>query len=85
MWKPYLNVIREQAAGALNILDRFHIMSNMNKALDEVRRQEVRRLKTADKRPVLKHARGVNPAPTKFFNSPRTEKPGPESLLDSGG
>ena len=57
MWKPYLKVIREQATGALNILDRFHIMCNMNKALDEVRRQEVRRLKAADKRPVLKHTR----------------------------
>ena len=40
MWKPYLNVIRECAVNALNIPDRFHIMANMNKALDEVRREE---------------------------------------------
>ena len=57
MWKPYLNVIREQASGALNILDRFHIMSNMNKALDKVRREEARRLKEDGKDPVLKHTR----------------------------
>ena len=57
MWKPYLSVIRDQAAGVLNMLDRFHILSNMNKALEEVRRQEARRLKAAGKRPVLKHAR----------------------------
>ncbi|MBN1835034.1 MAG: transposase, partial [Spirochaetales bacterium] len=38
MWKPYLNVIRTGAQKALHILDRFHIMANMNKALDDVRR-----------------------------------------------
>jgi len=57
MWKPYLNVIREYAVKALNILDRFHIMANMNKALDEVRREEVSRLAQAGKRPLLKHTR----------------------------
>jgi len=57
MWKPYLNVIREQASEALNILDRFHIMANMNKALDEVRREEARRLKEDGKDLVLKHTR----------------------------
>jgi transposase len=37
MWKPYLAVIAEKAAGAVNILDRFHIMSHLSKAIDEVR------------------------------------------------
>lgn len=32
MWKPYLRVIRERCGGALHILDRFHIVSHMNKA-----------------------------------------------------
>lgn len=27
MWRPYLNVIQERASQALNILDRFHIMT----------------------------------------------------------
>jgi transposase len=37
MWEPYLKVIREKCSQALNILDRFHIVAKMNKALDEVR------------------------------------------------
>ena len=57
MWKAYWNVLCEKATGALNILDRFHIMSNMNKALDKVRREEARRLKEDGKDPVLKHTR----------------------------
>ncbi len=45
MWEPYLKVVRECASNAINILDRFHIMSNMNKKLDEVRRWETKLLK----------------------------------------
>jgi transposase len=37
MWRQYLNVIAEQIPAALHVLDRFHIMRNMNMALDEVR------------------------------------------------
>ena len=44
MWKPYLRVIREQCSQALHILDRFHIVAKMNKALDEVRAGEARRM-----------------------------------------
>jgi len=40
MWRQYLNVIAEQIPAALHVLDRFHIMRNMNMALDEVRRAE---------------------------------------------
>lgn len=57
MWKPYLNVIKAYAKNALNILDRFHIMSNMNKALDDVRREEARRLAAKGYEPVLKNSR----------------------------
>ena len=32
MWKPYLNVIAEQIPQALHVLDRFHIMRNINVA-----------------------------------------------------
>jgi hypothetical protein len=42
MWQPYLKVIAKKAGQALHVLDRFHIMANMNKAIDEVRRREVR-------------------------------------------
>jgi transposase len=57
MWKPYLNVIREQIPRAIHVLDRFHIVQTMNKAIDEVRAQEARKLKEAGAEPVLTHSR----------------------------
>lgn len=57
MWKPYLTVIAERAKQALNILDRFHISSHMNKAIDEVRASETGGLKRDGKEPILKHSR----------------------------
>lgn len=53
MWKPYLRVIARNAAQAVHILDRFHIMSHMSKAIDEVRAKEVKELKAKGKKPVL--------------------------------
>jgi transposase len=57
MWKPYLNVLAQEASQAIHVLDRFHIMQAMNKAIDEVRAEEARRLKRDGYEPVLKHAR----------------------------
>ena len=57
MWKPYLNVIAEKCSQALNILDRFHIVAKMNKAVDEVRAAEARRMAAAGYEPVLKKTR----------------------------
>ena len=57
MWKPYLKVIAKKAAGAIHVLDRFHIMQKMNKAIDEVRAAEVKRLKADGYEPILKHSR----------------------------
>jgi transposase len=57
MWQPYLNVIAEQLKQAIHVLDRFHIMQNMNKAIDEVRRAEAARLERDGYEPVLKHSR----------------------------
>ena len=56
MWKPYLNVLSECASQAVHVLDRFHIMQRMNKAIDDVRAEEARRLKE-DGKEVLKHSR----------------------------
>jgi len=36
MWKPYLHVIAAQAGQALHVLDRFHITSHLNQAVDQV-------------------------------------------------
>ena len=44
MWKPYLKVIAKKADDAVHILDRFHIMAHLSKAIDEVRAQEVKEL-----------------------------------------
>ena len=57
MWEPYLKVIREECSEALHILDRFHIVAKMNKALDEVRAEETRRMQREGRVPVLKKSR----------------------------
>jgi transposase len=57
MWTPYLNVIRERAQGTLHVLDRYHIMAKMNKAIDEIRASEARQLKVDGYEPILKHSR----------------------------
>lgn len=53
MWQPYLKVIARKASGAIHVLDRFHIMTHMSKAIDEVRAKEAKRLKAAGYEPVL--------------------------------
>lgn len=57
MWQAYLKVLAEQAAGAIHVLDRFHIMKHLGEAIDEVRAGEARRLKQDGYQPVLKHSR----------------------------
>lgn len=57
MWKPYLDVVAQRAVRALNILDRFHIMSHMNKSIDKVRATEARTLKAKGQEPVLNGSR----------------------------
>ncbi len=57
MWKPYLKVIKKKAPQALHILDRFHIVAKLNKAVDEVRRAEVKRLKDEGYEEILKHSK----------------------------
>jgi transposase len=42
MWQAYLTVIARKLPGALHILDRYHIVANLNKALDQVRAEEAR-------------------------------------------
>jgi len=47
MWRPYLNVIAAKAKQALHVLDRFHITTHLNQAVDQVRRAETGRLRAA--------------------------------------
>ncbi len=54
MWKPYPNVIALKASEAIHVLDRFHIMAHMNKAITQVRTKEAKRLKANGYVPYLK-------------------------------
>lgn len=57
MWRPYLDQIAKHCTQALNILDRFHIVAKLNKALDEVRAGEARKMARDGYEPVLKNTR----------------------------
>ena len=57
MWKPYRKVIAKKAGDAIHVLDRFHIMQKMNKAIDKVRAGEARPMKADGYEEVLKHSR----------------------------
>src|SRR5690349_5228587 len=57
MWQPYLDVIRQKCCQALHILDRFHIVAKMNKALDDVRAAESRKMAQEGHDPLLKKSR----------------------------
>jgi transposase len=57
MWKPYLKVIRKKIPQALHILDRFHIVANLNKAVNEVRAAEARKMNQEGYEDVLKHTK----------------------------
>lgn len=57
MWKPYLKVIARKAPQVLHILDRFHIVAHINKAIDKVRAAEAKELASKGYVPVLKKSR----------------------------
>ena len=57
MWRPYLNVIVDKASQAIHVLDRFHIVAHLNKAIDEVRAGEARQMKSDGYEPLLTNAR----------------------------
>jgi len=57
MWKAFRQVIRERCSVVIHVLDRFHVMQLMSKAIDETRRQEVRALRSAGRAPLLTKTR----------------------------
>jgi len=57
MWKPYLKVIAKKIPQALHVLDRFHIVANLGKALNEVRASEARRMRREGYEEVLTHTK----------------------------
>ena len=49
MWQAYLKAVRNQAPHAQVLFDRFHLVQHLNRAVDEVRRSEMRRLSGREK------------------------------------
>lgn len=77
MWQPYLKVIAKKAPQALNILDRFHIVSHLTKAVNQVRVDEVKRLKEEGyDEEVLRHTKYC------FLKNPENLTPKQEAKLD---
>lgn len=59
MWAAFLATVARKACGAVHVLDRFHVMHLFSKAIDEVRRDEARKLRDRGDRVTLKHSRWV--------------------------
>lgn len=57
MWQAYLKVIAKKAPQAVHVLDRFHVMQRIGKAINQVRAAEVKQLKADGYEPVLKGSR----------------------------
>lgn len=57
MWQAYLKVIAKKVPDAIHILDRFHVMQKMSKAIDKVRAAEVKQLKADGYEPILTGSR----------------------------
>lgn len=57
MWKAYVKVVAKKASKAVHILDRYHIMAKMNKAIDEIRAAEAKQMQADGYEPILKHSR----------------------------
>lgn len=57
MWRPYLEVIARKAGQAIHVLDRYHIVAHLNKAIDKVRAEEAKQLKREGYEPHLKSSR----------------------------
>ena len=82
MWRPYVNAVRARAPQAVIVFDKFHIVSHLGKAVDDVRRQEIRekgRIPVAEE-PVAPHRR-----PGRAARDPRqAEHGGPPGLPVEG-
>jgi len=57
MWKPYIKVIKEWLKNVVHILDRFHIVAMLNKAIDVIRADEYRKMTKDGYEPILKNSR----------------------------
>jgi transposase len=58
MWEAYRKSVKKWLPNAKIVFDKFHVIEHLNKALDEVRKNEARRL-DKDDRKILKRKRWV--------------------------
>lgn len=79
MSKAYINAIKEHCTNATLVIDRFHVAKALNQAVDEVRKDEWRKL-GADERKAIKglrwllgmHARNRTKGHTRLLNALRS-------------
>lgn len=57
MWAAFINVVRARCGSVVHVLDRFHVVALLSKAIDDTRREEVCRLRAEGRRPVLTKTR----------------------------
>ena len=57
MWKAFLGVVRKRCSVVLHVLDRFHVAKLLSEAVDTVRRDEVRALRSVGQHAVLTRTR----------------------------
>ena len=55
--KPYLESIAKYAGRAVHVLDRFHLVARVSRAIDQVRAEEAKRMKRDGYEPILKKSR----------------------------
>lgn len=57
LWRGFMGVVRTRCSSALHVLDRFHVAQLLSKAVDAVRRSEVKSLRAAGRPAFLSKAR----------------------------
>jgi len=58
MWRPYIEVVQQYAPNATIVFDKFHIVSHLMSAVDQVRRDEIRE-KGKDHKDLVTHTRFI--------------------------
>ena len=58
MWRPYFDVVKQYAPDAIIVFDKFHIVSHLMSAVDQVRRDEIRE-KGKDHKELVTHTRFI--------------------------
>lgn len=73
MWKPFELAVRQSLPNAAIVFDRFHVMQQYSRVIDQVRRAEFRRAPKADRR-VLAGSRYLLLKNADKLSTPQTEQ-----------